>query len=666
MIIKSIRVQNFRSILDETLHCEQLTALVGPNGSGKSSFLRALELFYSTSAKYDSQDFHAGDSAQDVEITVTFTDLEPEEKERFEIYLEGEALTVTRVLSLVDDKMSAKYYGSRLQSPDFAPIREAGKAAEKKTAYEEVQKNQKYIDLPKWTKQDDATAALKNWESEHADQCTRQRDDGQFFGFTEVAQGYLGQHTRFILIPAVRDAAEDAADSRGSPITEIMNLVVRSVLANREEVRQLKEDTQRQYDEIMEPSRLAELSALEGQLTATLKSYVPDAGIKLSWIKADNIDIPMPRADVKLDEDGYSSAVARTGHGLQRAFILTMLQHLTVAQNPREPRADTDSADVTALAVKPDAAKPKLPNLILGIEEPELYQHPNRQRHFAKILLQLTSGTVPGVAQKTQLVYTTHSPLFVGIDRFDQVRRLRKVTRAVGKPKVTRIARTTLDEVAEVVWEANSRKDRKGNLCEKFTGSTLKPRLQTLMTPWISEGFFADVAVLVEGEDDRAAIIGMALSMDPACDLESMGISVIPCIGKDNLDRPAAIFRQLGIPIYVVWDSDSNGNKDQAVTIKNHRLLSLMQATVEDYPETVADTYACFKTNLETVLSSEIGEDLFADLLSKAQQDFSYDEKQAAMKSPLVLQRVLLEAQKQGHSSKTLQGIVSKILELKK
>ncbi len=44
MIIESMCVKNFRSILDETLNFEQLTALVGANGSGKSSFLRALEL----------------------------------------------------------------------------------------------------------------------------------------------------------------------------------------------------------------------------------------------------------------------------------------------------------------------------------------------------------------------------------------------------------------------------------------------------------------------------------------------------------------------------------------------------------------------------------------------------------------------------------------------
>ena len=54
MIIESMNVKNFRPILDETLDFEQLTALVGTNASGKSTFLRALELFYSTSQKFDA------------------------------------------------------------------------------------------------------------------------------------------------------------------------------------------------------------------------------------------------------------------------------------------------------------------------------------------------------------------------------------------------------------------------------------------------------------------------------------------------------------------------------------------------------------------------------------------------------------------------------------
>jgi predicted ATP-dependent endonuclease of OLD family len=53
------------------------------------------------------------------------------------------------------------------------------------------------------------------------------------------------------------------------------------------------------------------------------------------------------------------------------------------------------------------------------------------------------------------------------------------------------------------------------------------------MTPWTNEGFFANVVVLVEGEDDRAAILGMAKAM--GYEFESMDIAVIPCMGKKNL-----------------------------------------------------------------------------------------------------------------------------------
>ena len=58
MIIEAVNIKNFRSILDETLQCENLTVLVGANGAGKSSFLRGLELFYSAVPKITTEDFY--------------------------------------------------------------------------------------------------------------------------------------------------------------------------------------------------------------------------------------------------------------------------------------------------------------------------------------------------------------------------------------------------------------------------------------------------------------------------------------------------------------------------------------------------------------------------------------------------------------------------------
>ena len=658
MIIKSVYVENFRCIRSETLSCERLTVLVGANGTGKSSFLRALDLFYTANARYTAQDFYGGNTNEPIIVRVTFTDLTDEEKKLFSKYVVDGELTVEKEMSWPPGRGSQKYYGASKRNPDFQPIRSASSAQEKKKLYEALRTQEKYSSLPKWTKQADARIALEVWESGHPDECIMGRDDGQFFGFKEVGQAHLERFTRFLFIPAVRDASEDAAEGKGTVFSDLMDLVVRSTLAGREEIRKLRQDTKDRYKEIMDPDNLAELSTLESELSDTLSTYVPDASVNLKWITDQQIDIPMPKADIRLVEDGYPSPVGRVGHGLQRAFILTMLQHLAKAQAPSPtPTVAEATATEPRDGLSPSTQGPDvmMPNLILGIEEPELYQHPNRQRHLSRVLFRLATGSIKGVAQSTQILYATHSPLFVDLERFHTVRLLRKRNPDDGGPKHTVVFQTSLDDIAAIIEAADGKP--KGT----YSGEALQPRLQTLMTPWMNEGFFAGVAVLVEGEDDRAAILGVAKSK--GYDFDSMEISVIPCMGKNNLDRPTAIFRKLQIPVYVVWDSDKgDGN---AKPEDNHRLLRLMSAPVEDWPEKVSDHYACFKRNLETTLRTELGEAFYDTILNKCRSDMGFAKRKHAIKCPAVIQRVIEEARKQGRASTTLEEIVERIVALR-
>lgn len=139
------------------------------------------------------------------------------------------------------------------------------------------------------------------------------------------------------------------------------------------------------------------------------------------------------------------------------------------------------------------------------------------------------------------------------------------------------------------------------------------------------KGFFADAVVLVEGEDDRAAILGASLILK--LDLESCGLSVIPCGGKTNIDRPAIIFRQLGIPIYLVWDSDKS-NRD-ADPKDNHRLLRILNQEITDWPSSIQNTFSCFENNLEETIETEIGSELFNELLSTCQRKYAIPKKNA-------------------------------------
>ena len=285
MIIECVHIKSFRSILDEVLYCENLTALVGANGAGKSSFLRGLDLFYDPSPKIDLEDFYNGDTTVKMSIAVTFRDLSKDAKELFSGYIQGDKLTIERVFVWDCGTVDWKYHGSTLQNPVFQSIRDAlavkdrGKSA--KEAYERTRAMPEYNSLPAWSNLGAVHDNLKPWEANHPNQCSRQRDDGQFFGFKEVAQGYLGRFTRFLFIPAVRDASDDTSEGRGRVLTALMDLVVRSVLANKEALRILKEETQKRYQEIMDPANLTELNALAEQLTRTLTAFVPDARVDL-------------------------------------------------------------------------------------------------------------------------------------------------------------------------------------------------------------------------------------------------------------------------------------------------------------------------------------------------------------------------------------------------
>jgi hypothetical protein len=388
----------------------------------------------------------------------------------------------------------------------------------------------------------------------------------------------------------------------------------------------------------MNPANLHELVSLGEKLTGTLKALIPDARVDLNWRPLETIELPLPTADIRLVEDGYPSAVERTGHGLQRAFIMTMLQHLSMAQ-----------ASETFL---PSGAQPPhTPSLILVIEEPELYQHPNRQRHFAHTLARLATGAAKGVADRTQVIYGTHSPLFVSIDRIHQVRLLRRVGEDAQLPKVTKVIKTSLAEVANTLWLADGQPD------PPYTATTVLPRLRTVMTPTMSEGFFAEAVILVEGEDDRAALLGAAAFL--GYDLESGSIAIVACGGKTCLDRPFVVFTNLNIPVYLIWDSDK-GQKDAAPS-DNHRLLRLLGEPERDWPAVVADRYACFESDLETTLRSEVGGELYDILLATCQREFGIPKKKHAQKNPSVVTRIIEGAHRNGATCPTLEAIVAKV-----
>lgn len=642
MRIKSVHIENYRCVLSQTFDLNDLTILVGANGAGKSTFLRAIDLFYAASPVVTADDFFAGDLTKSIVISLTFKGLTEKAKERFVKYLRDDELTVDMVIVWNNEKPIISYHGSRLQNPDFMPVYAEKSKTQARTIYNEIRQQEAYSDLPTVRNYDEVQAALQAWEEEHPDQCERRRDDGQFFGFKEVGRGYLFDHTQFLFISAVRDASQDAAEGRGSVITRLMDLAVRNALSTRDELTQFKKDAQEKYEEILQPENLTELTTLRTQLSTTLRTFVPDAGVDLEWQPLDQLDIPMPKASVGLVEDGYQTKVEMTGHGLQRAFIFTILQHLALAQHPLQQDSETSEEDTS-----------EIPSFIIAIEEPELYQHPNRQRHFGRVLRRLANGDLPGTVRDIQVICATHSPLFIDIAHFDEIRLVRKeTTDQVEMPKSSRYYHAQYNDIVSRMQAIKSD--------PHYSVEKVKALMPQLMTPFINEGFFADIAVIVEGETDRTVIMEVAQILN--YDLEGMGIGIIPTGGKGNIVIPAVIFAQLGIPTFLVWDCDKKADNDDLFGFVGHQVTNKKgQKSSKPKSDIIEAHFATFYNTREHTMQLEVGNSLFSTLLNQCNEELGTKE----LKKPVVVQRLTQLVYENDKTLPSVESIVHNIVKMK-
>lgn len=659
MKIKEIHVKNFRSILDETLTFEDLTILVGRNGSGKSAFLKALELFYDPSSiktEVTEEDYYAKDD--EIEIAVIYGELSKKAKLEYGSYVDSSddyKLKVILAISWKNGKPDYSLHGLKLQNPDFKDIRDANKINEKREAYNKLRENKYYSDLPPAFRSfEELNEILDTWEKKNMEdeksenKCILSRDNGQFFGAENVGTGKLGHFTNLILVPAVRDAQEDTEEGKGSSIKELIDLNVRSAQNIIDDLENFTEKVKTDYTKMFGKSTDKKLQNLGKTLSDTLGRYVSDSEIGLQWSKESSVSIKMPEVEIKITEDGHEATVDRVGHGLQRALIFTLLENVFKAQNSNVVSNIND----TSISVEQSNGESDGSGLILAIEEPELYQHPSRQRHFASILSELAGESIENVVDSIQVVYTTHSPLFVNLDSFDKLRILRKTLGSDGK-KITAIRKSSLTDVAESLCRIEKKTDVKG------VKSKLRAKLEVLMTPLLNEGFFADVVVLVEGEHDKSIILGTAKAKKE--DFDERGIAVIPCGGKGNLLRPAIIFKQLGIPVYLIWDLDQSGTNDKI----NASFLRFIEENENTDSDFVGSKGACFADKIEVTFKNNIGDELYDRLMAEECRNFEIDIDDG-IKNTVIAKNIIIEASKEGFEAEFINDTVSEILNLRK
>src|SRR3989338_8743572 len=361
MKISRVFIKNFKSFKSERIDFLDLMAFIGENNAGKSNVLKALDLFFSDTKKLDAHFFN--DCGEKTIIQVWFRDLNAEAKTTFGKYLleDGETVIIRK-----------EYFFEG----------------------EETQRLFAVILEEKFENEKDKKDAVEIRDKEEIEPFTS-TDKKYFwkpkpFGWAQVANGYLPD---FLYVPAVKDVKEEAKITEKSRFGQIINAMLSSVLQDAE----LKKVNE-QFTKLLmgendaQDGRIAQLKEFETMLSEKLSAHMKGTTIKLDVTPPSLKDVFQSGTKIMVD-DGISTAIENKGHGMQRSVIFVIF------------RAYAD------LLKKEQGEKAKA--LIFGIEEPELYLHPQMQRAMFALLKEIT--------KTDQVVFTTHSSFFVDMGEYKSI-----------------------------------------------------------------------------------------------------------------------------------------------------------------------------------------------------------------------------------------------------
>ncbi len=108
--------------------------------------------------------------------------------------------------------------------------------------------------------------------------------------------------------------------------------------------------------------------------------------------------------------------------------------------------------------------------------------------------------------------------------------------------------------------------------------------------------------ILVEGRSDKAALTATARML--GVNFEAAGIAILSTEGKANLDRPYVIFRELGIPTFMLWDCDQQLPEAKRTPATDLALSKLAkpndQIDAAPTSDLISDCYAHFERHWST------------------------------------------------------------------
>jgi putative ATP-dependent endonuclease of OLD family len=591
MKLTQLRIQNFRSCRDVSLEIGNMQALVGANNAGKSAVLRALDFLFNPSTKsLNEESFWNKDTTLEIRVEALFTGLKEKETEALAGCLKADGtfhmarsakMVVKTGESDADDGEEKIAIGQHYKqpTPKLEWLQESKTNGDNVAEWWKI-KDQLVINGVSFADSWAGVAkkpTVGDWKEKAKQFVTANAaiipmDDTWIDnpkGYANVLKGTL---PFFILVPAVRDVTEESKGTKASPFGKLLFAILDTVAADKKtKIEHILAEVSKQMNRVGGAERVPLIADTESQLNKLLGDFFVGCDLEIEF-QTPTLEALLSAPKLFID-DGFRNSVENKGHGLQRAVIFTILRRYA-----------------EFMTSSPEGRKR---SLILAVEEPELYMHPQAQRTIRRVFRKIAGGD-------DQIVFSTHSSLLVDVAYFDEIIRLESRVEKVGGKKITQSDAWQLP-MAKMMEDLEVRFPKlKGNV----TPQSIRDRYSHAYNPRRNEGFFASKIILVEGltEEYSLPIYADAIA---ECAFDPQNISVVECGGKGAMDRLFRIFNELHIPCYLLLDFDS-GNDDKNIIEKSKELLGLGgQAPIEPKGLLLADGVACFQKKWETDLQGE-------------------------------------------------------------
>ncbi len=261
--------------------------------------------------------------------------------------------------------------------------------------------------------------------------------------------------------------------------------------------------------------RVKDIVEFEESLTGYIQEILPTR-VSLNFSVPEVSDFLLNNFVIHLD-DGVKTPVTGKGHGAQRAIIWALLRYFL----------DNLKADSTK-------------STIFLVEEPELYLHPQAQRVMLKTLKEL--------AERGQVIYSSHSPVFVDLEHPQSIRVVRKQGTEASIYTLPKVTENDKEQIRYLKWMGDAQ----------------------------NEIFFAKSVILYEGATEKLILTHMNKHpIDDVGDMkinrkiakpmnfDELGCQLISTGGKFSMPFFTKLLIHARIPFYVIYDKDSSNGEHE-------------------------------------------------------------------------------------------------------